>query len=107
LFRQSAPIVGTADDDAHMLSITISVPQRDTSSLLTLQPESAPNPLPVFDFAQEQKKDLKIIPLLQYLESKVLPQCSADAHRIATQAPQFTVDNYILYHLDSRQPDMK
>jgi len=60
--------------------------------LLTFEPESIPHPLPISDFAQKQKKHLEIMPLLQYLESKVLPQCSVDAHKIAAQIPLFTVE---------------
>jgi len=90
-------MVGIADNDTHVLSVVTPAPQfDDISTLLTFQPESVSCQLPVFDFAQEQKKDLEILLLLQYLENKVLPQCTVDAHRIAAQAPLFTVDNHVL-----------
>ena len=37
----------------------------------------------------------------------MLPQYTADASRIAAQAPLFTVDNHVLYYLDNKQPDIK
>jgi len=101
-------MVGIADDDAHVLSVATPAPQcDDISTLLTLQPESVPCQLPASDFSQEQKKDRDILLLLQYLENKVLPQCTADARRIAAQSPLFTVDNHVLYYLDNKQPDIK
>ena len=54
-----APLVGIADDDAHVLSVTTPAPQYDDISiLLTLQPESVSCQLPAPDFAQEQRKTL-------------------------------------------------
>ena len=41
------------------------------------------------------------------IQEKSLPKVITDAHRIAVQAPMFTMIDEILYYLDDKQPTVK
>ena len=94
--------VGMGDDDAQVLSTeALGV---DTSSLLELEPESIVSEYNPHGFSKEQKRDDEICAMIQYLPEKTLPKATADARRIAFQAPMF---DEILYYLDEKQPGIK
>ena len=100
-----APAVGTVDDDAQVLSIETS--DMDISSLLELKPELITSEYNSHGFSEEQKKDEEILSMIRFQQEKILPEDTANARRIAAQAPMFTMIEEILYYLDDKQPDVK
>ena len=100
-----APAVGTVDDDVQVLSVeALDV---DVSSLLEMKPELITSECNSHRFSEEQKKDEEILAMMRFLQEKTLPEATADARRIAVQAPMFTVIEEMLYYLDDKQPGIK
>ena len=58
-------------------------------------------------FEGAQQKDPWIHQLTQYLMKKELPEDDKEAHRIVLQAPNFTLEDNIIYFLDSKHGHRK
>lgn len=75
-----APATGLVDNDVQVLSVETSTHEKDISSLLkqgleiTQDEELKSNKL-----AQEQREDSEILIMIQYLEQKLLPECTIEA----------------------------
>jgi len=90
-----------------VLSINGSVSEMDMQSLFQMGPETALGEPEPKCFAQEQRKDGKILAITQYLEKKILPESTMYTCQIAAQAPLFTLIDEILYYLDDKQPEVR
>ena len=55
------------------------------------------------DLADEQRKDSEVKPMLEYLESDVLPEDQKAAGSIVAQAPSYCVLDGVLYFIDGRR----
>ena len=79
----------------------------DVLSLLEMKSELITSECNSHRFSEEQKKDEEILAMMRFLQEKTLPEATADARRIAVQAPMFTVIEEMLYYLDDKQPGIK
>ena len=55
------------------------------------------------DFAEEQQKDQWIREMASFLKDGKLPNSEAQAHKIAAQAPRYSLVAGILYYIDLRK----
>lgn len=54
-------------------------------------------------FAEQQREDTDILPIIIFTEEGKLPDDSQQAEKIAAQATQFTVVDQVLYFIDPRR----
>ena len=106
-----APLVGDVEEEVQVAVIDVSqVPatgdtcRTDISSLLLANPVSADT---LSRLSVEQKKDLSLQEIFEYLEQEKLPNDVRRAQKIAAQAPSFVITKDILYLIDSNRGNRK
>ena len=102
-----APLVGDVEEEVQVAVIDVSqVPatgdtcRTDISSLLLANPVSEDT---LSKLSVEQKKDLSLQEIFEYLEQEKLPNDVRRAQKIAAQAPSFVITKNILYLIDSNR----
>ena len=94
-----APTFGEAETEFQVSAIAgDTVPTID--EMLQLEPAATLNN-PHF-FAEEQRKDEKINQVILFLETEKLPSDEKRARKIALQSSNFTIEEGVLYFLDSK-----
>ena len=107
-----APLEGLAEQEVQVAAVRTQdhersdLMQSETESitdLLKQQPQFAKSE----DFATEQRKDLNVKEIIDFLEQGTLPPDDLRARRIALQKSLFTIEKNILFYLDPRQSHRK
>ena len=78
----------------------------DVSELLRLPPSDSQAPDPVF-LAAEQRKDPQLLEMITYLERDELPAEDKHARKLTSHAHLFTLENQILYFMDTKHHHRK
>ena len=96
-----APVFGEAETEIQVSAIT-----GDTIDDM-LQMESDTTLSNPHSFAREQRKDEKINQVILFLETEKLPSDDKQARKIALQSSNFTIEDGVLYFLDSKHNHRK
>ena len=94
--HDSPPTVGIAEGDTQVASIDTIV--ADIGSLLHAEPVTGDS----FNFSAEQRKDLDLKAIIEFLEEDKLPEDPVCARKLVAQKPQFSIVNRVLHFIDHR-----
>ncbi len=95
--------IGQEEIQVAVVSTDIDDPVQDIRSLLNEGPACVvPD-----SFASEQRKDLALQEIIDFLEKEELPYEQKRARKIALQASLFTIDDNILFYIDPKQKHRK
>ena len=94
--HDSPPTVGIAEGETQVPSIDTTV--ADIGSLLHAEPVTGDS----FNFSAEQRKDLDLNAIIEFLEEDKLPEDPVRARKLVAQEPQFSIVNRVLHFIDHR-----
>ena len=100
-----APEEGIAEAEIQVAAVRSSG-NEDTDIQTLLQSEPG-CPLPVQCFAEEQRKDPKVLDYILFLEKGELPLDQQRARKVALQETLFTIVDQILYYVDPKQTNRR
>ena len=99
-----APVFGEAETEIQVSAITGDT-DHTIDEMLRMEPDTTlSNP---HSFAREQRKDEKINQVILFLETEELPSDDKQARKIALQSSNFTIEDGVLYFLDSKHNHRK
>ena len=99
-----APVFREAETEIQVSAITGDT-DHTIDEMLQMEPDTTlSNP---HSFAREQRKDEKINQVILFLETEELPSDDKQARKIALQSSNFTIEDGVLYFLDSKHNHRK
>ena len=99
--HDSPPTVGIAEGDTQVASIDTIV--ADIGSLLHAEPVTGDS----FNFSAEQRKDLDLKAIIEFLEEDKLREDPVRARKLVAQEPQFSIVNRALHFIDHRHDNQR
>ena len=101
-----APTVGLAAAEVQIAAVE-SVATGEGARNITELLQAAPVELEPVSFAEEQRKDPRVLEVIRLLEAGELPPDERRARKLALQEHLFVVIDDVLYHLDPKQQHLK
>ena len=102
--QRPAPVFGEAETEIQVSTITGDI-GHTIDEMLRMEPDSSPSDL--HSFAREQRKDEKINQVILFLETEKLSSDDKKARKVALQSSNFTIEDEVLYFLDSKHNHRK